>query len=300
MLKAFEKYQTHVTWATVGFLFHETKQELKTSMPFLKPSLANRKLSAYDYIDHVGIGDSESEDPFHYGLSLIRQIKNTPHQEIGSHTFAHYYASEVGQTADQFRADLQSAQRAAGKQGLELRSLVFPRNQVNDAYLKICFEEGFTSVRTNPSDWFWYIDGKQKESIWKRLNRGMDAYFNTGNKKSYPLSSVAVLPGTPLSLPASRLLRAYSQRQLFLNTFKLNRILAEMEYAARNKEVYHLWWHPHNFGHFPAENMEGLIHILKHYQYLHKRYGMESLSMGEVTDKLLHREEVKRVLSTGT
>jgi len=299
MLKAFEKHHVHVTWATVGLLFHETKQELQTNMPFLKPSLVNDKLSAYNYIDHIGIGDSESEDPFHYGLSLIRQIKNTPYQEIGSHTFAHFYASEAGQTADQFRADLQSAQRAARKQGLELKSLVFPRNQVNEDYLKICFEEGFTSVRTNPSDWFWNIE-TQSESFWKRLNRGADAYFNTGNKKSYPLSSVAVKAGEPLCFPASRLLRAYSQKQMFLNAFKINRILAEMEEAARHKEVYHLWWHPHNFGHFPSENMAGLIQILKHYQYLNKRYGMESLSMSELTDKLLHRQEVKRMLNTGT
>ena len=74
MLRAFQQHETHVTWAAVGLLFHETKSELMASMPFLKPSLLQEKLSAYRYIDQIGIGDSEAEDPFHYGLSLIRRL----------------------------------------------------------------------------------------------------------------------------------------------------------------------------------------------------------------------------------
>jgi hypothetical protein len=287
MLKAFQEHEIHVTWAAVGLLFHETRNELMANMPLLKPSLANTRLSAYQYMDEIGIGESEAADPFHYGLSLIRQIKQTPYQEIGSHTFAHYYACEEGQIADQFRADLQSAKRAAAKHGIELRSLVFPRNQVNEEYLKICYEEGFQSIRINPTDWFWHITTTEAETRWKRLNRGMDAYFKTGDKKSYPLSSIAVKEGMPLLLPASRLLRPYSPKQLFLNSFKLSRILSEMEDAARSGEVYHLWWHPHNFGNYPQENMVDLIKILKHFQYLRDRYDMESCSMGELTEKLV-------------
>lgn len=297
MLKAFQRHEVHVTWAAVGLLFHETKPELMANMPFLKPSLGNKKLSAYHYIDEVGIGDSETDDPFHYGLSLIRKIKKTPFQEIGSHTFAHYYACEVGQTSDQFRADLQSAKQAALKHGIELKSLVFPRNQVNDAYLAICYEEGFESIRINPTDWFWQIASTQSESMWKRFNRGLDAYLKTGNKKSYPLSAIEVKEGMPLKFPASRLLRPYSARQLLLNNMKIHRILNEMEDAARTGEVYHLWWHPHNFGHFPQENMEGLNRILMHYQYLRNKYGMESCTMAELTNKLIPQEEkvLKRV-----
>ncbi len=294
MLKAFQQHETHVTWATVGFLFHETRAELMANMPFLKPSLAAKELSAYQYIDQVGIGESEAEDPFHYGLSLIRQIKNTPYQEIGSHTFAHYYACEEGQSGDQFRADLQAAQRAAHKQGIVLKSLVFPRNQVNEDYLTICAEEGFRCIRTNPTDWFWHIESTQSESLWKRLNRGLDAYFKTGKRKSYTLESVAVAGNAPLRFPASRLLRPYSPRQLFLNRLKINRIIAEMEEAARAGEVYHLWWHPHNFGNYPQESMAGLMRILKHYQYLKQHYGMESCTMSELTDRLTTTEQATR------
>ncbi len=294
MLRAFQQHETHVTWAVVGLLFHERKPALLANLPLLKPTFVHQSLSAYRYMDQTGIGESEAEDPFHYGLSLIRQIKNTPYQEIGSHTFAHYYACEEGQTAEQFRTDLQSAKRAAHQQGITLKSLVFPRNQVNDAYLTICAEEGFQSIRTNPTDWFWHINSTQSESLWKRLNRGADAYLNTGNKKSYALSSIKVNEGQPLQFPASRLLRPYSPRQFFLNRMKINRILKEMEDAAQAGELYHLWWHPHNFGNHPRESMEGLTRILKHYQFLNHQYGMKSYTMSELAD-LLVSEAANRV-----
>mgnify|MGYP003575685327 FL=1 len=55
-----------------------------------------------------------------------------------------------------------------------------------------------------------------------------------------------------------------------------------MERAARNNEVYHLWWHPHNFGGYPEESLAGLKTILEHYEMCRERFGMLSLNMGEV------------------
>jgi hypothetical protein len=54
-----------------------------------------------------------------------------------------------------------------------------------------------------------------------------------------------------------------------------------MTYAAKKKELYHLWWHPHNFGVNIKENMENLTVLLKHYQFLHTKYGFANLTMKE-------------------
>jgi peptidoglycan/xylan/chitin deacetylase (PgdA/CDA1 family) len=287
MLGLFKKYNVHVTWATVGMLMHETKKELQENTPQIKPSYQTENLSAYHYIEHVGIGEREEDDPFHFASSLVKQIINTPHQELGTHTFAHFYCNEAGQTVDQFRADLQAAQRVAAKFNQRLTSLVFPRNQFNDAYLKVCYEEGITSVRSNPLDWFWKINSTQNEGMWKRLNRGVDAYFPLGNKNTYPLSSVDVREGFPLCLPASRLLRPYRPKEFFLNRLKIKRIKEEMHRAAIHNEVYHLWWHPHNFGHYPQESLEALEEILKAYQHNANQSDMRSLSMSEIASELL-------------
>jgi peptidoglycan/xylan/chitin deacetylase (PgdA/CDA1 family) len=286
MLALFDRYGVHVTWASVGMLMHHNFESLQKNFPAIRPTYQHNELSAYSYIEQIGIGADEVQDPFHYADSLVRQILNTEHQELGSHTFSHYYCNEAGQTLEQFRADLQAAQRAASAYGVQLKSLVFPRNQFNDDYLRVCYEEGFTSVRSNPRDWFWNIDTRE-ETAWKRLNRGLDAYFSIGTKNTYPLDSMAVRTGLPISQPASRLLRPYRPKELFLNRFKIDRIKDEMQRAAQADDVYHLWWHPHNFGAYPQASLEALEVILKEYQRCRERYNMVSLNMGEVSARLL-------------
>lgn len=289
MLKLFETYGVHVTWATVGMLFHETKNSLINGFPDQKPGYQQRELSAYEYIEKSGIGDNEQADPFHFAASLVRQIIATPHQELASHTFAHYYCNEPGQTLEQFRQDLRAAQRSAALYGRKLRSLVFPRNQFNEEYLRVCFEEGFTSVRDNPRDWFWNIRSTQSESLWKRLNRGADAYLPVGKRNTYRLDTIESVNGLPLCIPASRLLRPYRPSEFFLNDLKIRRIKSEMERAAINGEVYHLWWHPHNFGNYPMESLKGLDKILKHFVRCREHHGMESLSMAELAERVVNR-----------
>ena len=44
-----------------------------------------------------------------------------------------------------------------------------------------------------------------------------------------------------------------------INSLRLNRIKNEIIQAAKAGEIYHLWWHPHNFGIDP----EGAIKTLK-------------------------------------
>jgi peptidoglycan/xylan/chitin deacetylase (PgdA/CDA1 family) len=288
MLSLFRKHEVHVTWATVGMLFHNSKDELLNNSPSHKPDYKLKELSAYEFIERQGIGKDEVSDPFHFASSLIRQIIATPFQEIGTHTFAHYYCNEEGQTVEQFQDDLKAARRVASQYGVELKSLVFPRNQFNDQYLKVCADEGITSVRSNPLDWFWNIESTQSESMWKRLNRGMDAYFPVGKKNTYLLDSIPVKKGYPLCIPASRLLRPYNPKEFFLNDFKITRIKSEMSRAAERGEVYHLWWHPHNFGNYPAESIDGLQRILEHYASCRDKWQMNSCTMGELTTTRLH------------
>lgn len=286
MLELFRSHEIHVTWATVGMLFHKNKKELLENSPDDKPSYHDEKLSAYHYIGNTGIGDDEYLDPFHFAPSLISHILETPFQEIGTHTYAHYYCNEPGQTLHQFTEDLKAAQRVAAIYNRKLRSLVFPRNQFNDDYLRVCFEQGITAVRSNPLDWFWQIDSTQNESIWKRLNRGLDAYFPIGKKNTFSLAALKKNKGLPVCIPASRLLRPYNPKEWILNEFKIRRIKSEMSRAASRGEVYHLWWHPHNFGNYPEQSMHALQDILNHFDYCRKRWKMQSLNMGEIVSLL--------------
>lgn len=280
MLAHFEREKVQVTWATVGMLFAENWDDWTAYKPAAVPSYENQALSSYRLKDlYAGKSDFDS---CLFAPALVEQIKNTPYQEMATHTFSHYYCREAGQTVAQFRSDLQAAKRIAGRKGIALRSMVFPRNQLNEAYLKVCHEEGLATVRSNPVDWFWDMD--VKERLIKRAFRSADAYLPIGARTSYKLSSLELKAGLPLALPASRLLRPLHPRYKFLNRQRLKRVLGEMTAAAKSDECYHLWWHPHNFGDNPQQSMQDLVVILRHFKTLKEKYGMESMSMLGIYD----------------
>ena len=70
--------------------------------PAKKPLYFNQNLSPYPHLSHIG--RDEQEDPFHFAPSLIKLIASSPHQEVASHTFSHYYCLERGQDIETFRA----------------------------------------------------------------------------------------------------------------------------------------------------------------------------------------------------
>jgi peptidoglycan/xylan/chitin deacetylase (PgdA/CDA1 family) len=279
LLKLFDKYSIHATWAVVGFLFFSEKSELIKSLPVNKPGYLNKKLSPYEHID--GIGRNEKEDPYHYADSLIKMIIFYTGQEIGSHTFSHYYCLEKGQDIKTFAEDLDSAVKAAGRYDLTLKSLVFPRNQINEEYLDVCRKAGINACRGNQFSRIYKAGNEEDNSTLKRALRLLDAYVNISGYNGYSMEEIK--KSVPLNIRASRYLRPYSERLKVFESLRLKRILSEMTHAAKKGLIYHLWWHPHNFGANTGKNMEFLEKILKHYNMLKDKYGMGSFNMGEVS-----------------
>src|SRR6266480_4004163 len=107
LLDLFAERNIACTWATVGLLFFATNKALLAALPARKPRYADARISSYHYLNELGA--DEERDPYHYGLSLIRRILNYPSQEIGTHTFSHFYCLEEGGDVDAFRADLAAA-----------------------------------------------------------------------------------------------------------------------------------------------------------------------------------------------
>ena len=67
-----------------------------------------------------------------------------------------------------------------------------------------------------------------------------------------------------------------------LDGLKLRRITRAMSHAARTGTLFHLWWHPHNFGRDLEQNMAMLEKILTHYQELQRTHGFRSCAMNEL------------------
>lgn len=277
ILNLFQEYEIACSWASVGMLFNKNWKEWDSNMPLILPEYLNNSLSAYKYGNTIA--SSETEE-ICFAPDLIALINGTPRQEIATHTYSHYYCLERGQDFNAFEADLGRAVAIAREKGMSIKTLVFPRNQFNADYLTICRKMGITSVRTNPDVWYW--QNTQNDSLFQKIFRTGDAYVGE-NKKSYKSKSFKIADSGVVLQKASRLLRPYSGNN-FLEYLKIRRIKKEMTKAARTGEVYHLWWHPHNFGNNPQENLNQLEEILRHFKSCQKKYNFGSVNMGELTE----------------
>jgi peptidoglycan/xylan/chitin deacetylase (PgdA/CDA1 family) len=282
LLHLFAEYQIHATWAIVGFLFFERKSDLLAQLPSTQPNYANRAFSPYECLGDIG--NNENEDPLHLGASLVRMIVANEHQEIATHTFSHFYCLERGQDVTAFTADLASALAAARLHKLRIDSIVFPRNQVNPDYLAACREAGIRAYRGTEKHWLYAPRSVESESSLRRGARLVDAYLNLTGHHTVSLKSIG--RNIPFNIAQSRFLRPYSRKLAILEPLRLRRILTGLNMAAQRREMYHLWWHPHNFGVDLDKNLFFLRRILEHFRQLRDEYGMESLNMRELAQRL--------------
>lgn len=273
LLALFEQYHIHATWATVGLIFHQDQTSLLSNHPALQPEYEKRKLSAYDYIKNNPL-----DPPLHFAPYLIQQIKQVAGQEISTHTYSHIFCLEKGITAAAIRADILKSIEIASQHQIKTTSIVFPRNQYDEQTLDVCRKLGIKVFRGNELHQL-YTRGKiENEKFAVKLFRLFDSYCNiTGHHVYQPVKEHGML-----NVRASRFLRPYSNKLSLLDFLKLGRIKRSMTYAAKNKAIYHLWWHPHNFGNNMDKNFLFLENILKHYAKLNKLYSFKSANMNEI------------------
>jgi hypothetical protein len=272
MLNLFEKYGIHATWATVGYLFAHSYEELARYFPEQGPTYADPSLDPYPWF--AQIGKNEEEAPCFYAPSLIRLVAQTPGQEIGSHTFCHYYCREKGQTPRQFAADMQAARNIAKDHGYDVTSVILPRNQCEPEYTEVLRKTGFTAYRDEENDW---IHEKIKIRPLLRALRLADVYLPlTGQGGYVPKNENGIW-----NLVGSRMYKPIFKKLEFLEGMKLRRIKKQMLHAAKNGLTFHLWWHPHNIGVRTQEHLKQLEEIFRYYKQLQETYGMQSLNMQE-------------------
>jgi hypothetical protein len=279
VLALFSEFGIHATWAAVGFLFFESRDELLAALPVDRPRYVDRRLDPYAALDEVG--KDETEDPFHFAPTLIRMIQATPYQEIATHTFSHYHATMPGTCLESFCADIRAARSIGRRFGVEIRSIVFPRNQVTMPHVRICAEEGLIAYRGVESDPYVAAGSGTMD----RARRFVDSYVNlSGTGCGAPRETDGL---RIVSVPQSRFLRPYDRRLRLLDGLRLQRIFSSMTFAARNQLLFHLWWHPHNFGMYTDLNISFLRAILTHYKQLERKFEFQSSTMGEVAESVL-------------
>ena len=278
MLNVFTGRQIRATWATVGFLFASTRDELDAFLPEERP--VYRRCELDPYVETIGV--DEERDPEHLAGSLVQLISGGEGQEVGSHTFSHYYCLEAGQNEAAFRADLAAAQAIALRHGLELTSLVLPRNQWNPAYAGAVLDLGFRCIRGPQRAWGHRPHRAGKASMLHRGARLADAYIGVSPPPTTGWNEVLLSSGL-CDVPASAFLRPYDPARKRLEPLRVARLRSGLRRAAQEGRIFHLWWHPHNFSQHQAENFALLEQVLDEFDRLAVVEGMQSLTMGDVS-----------------
>ena len=279
ILRQFEEFEVAATWATVGLLFAHSRAEQQHFSPVVRPSYRDPTLSPYE----EPVGDGEEDDPLHYAPSLIAAIGDTSRQEIGTHTFSHYYCLEPGQDRDAFRSDIASAMAIAHRYGIQPRSIVFPRNQHNPDYDDVLRSTGIRCIRGNTLGWMNRATRVGETTLAMRGGRLLNAYLPVGRQPTIPWESL-VQPTGLCNVPASLFLRPYAPPLRALDRLRVQRITRLIRRAATSREIVHLYWYPHNFGVHLEENVAILRAILQAFVRYRQSHGLQSLSMGDVAD----------------
>lgn len=277
-LKLFEKYDVHASWAVVGMMLADDYQDLITYMPeeTKRPGYTNSVADNYSYIKKR---QSKLEDEHHFLIALVKEIQKKDNQEISSHTFSHYYTMEPGQTLETFIQDIECAQLIArSKLNIQHETIVLPKNQCEKTYIDALSELGIKAYRGEEEDWIHKI----RYVPLKRILRLVDSYIPLTGQGGYRLQKTAGI----LNIKGSRFFRPYNHTLRAFERLKLRRIKRQMYHAAKHGLIFHLWWHPHNFGNLTEIHMRYLDEILTCYKHLSEKYGMESSNMRECLDRL--------------
>lgn len=273
ILDLFRRYQIKATWATVGMLMCRDYAQWRDIRPTAMPGYFRTQCSTY------ALDSAVREIPkMFFARPLVEQILATPGQELGGHSYSHFYCTEAGATPEQFAADLVCAREVALDLGISFRSFVFPRNQVQADCLAELAKAGYKVYRGNPQHWLYSAGHHVSGGAAGRGVRLADAYVPiSGSNTSRPS-----LVGGVVNCPASFFLRPWSRRFASLESLRLQRLKRAMLAAAQAGETFHLWWHPHNFGVHTGQNLAVLQSLLQYHAQLRDDYGMQSITMGDL------------------
>jgi hypothetical protein len=160
---------------------------------------------------------------------------------------------------------------------------VFPRNQFRAGYEEILKKAGILAYRGNEPHWMYRPRKRSEETLAVRAPRLLDHYVSLSGSKVVGWDEV-LQPNGLCDVRSSMFLRPYSVQRKGLESVRLKRICSGIREAAERRGIFHLWWHPHNFGAYTRENLDFLRSVLEVFSECRMTHGMKSLSMAGVAN----------------
>lgn len=261
IIQILNKYNVESTWACVGALALDNKNKLVTEFEYIDPKYPDLK-SFKNYFKDVG--NSEEDDPLHFGKQVIEEHLLSDKIELASHSFTHLRYLDQENREDVFDKDTYVSKKVLESiQKKQIETNIFPKNQYSLQALKLLKDRQFLSYR--PSTFFSgkrSTAGTKEESFSFKIKRILKETIPNSNQGEYTFQ--------PHAQYVTRFLRPFKSKML--SYYQLNIIKSELHFCALNQIDYHLWWHPHNFGINPKLSILQLETLLQYFDSLRDKF----------------------------
>lgn len=273
LLDLLAKYRIGATWAVVGHLFLDgcAPCDGRKHPEIIRPSTSGAEADWF----HVDPCSNLSTDPLWYGSDIVKRIQECKvTQEIGCHTFSHVIVGDPQRSEACFDSELKMCRALAEDVGVQLRSFVFPRDEVG--HLAVLKKNGFACYRGRLAR--WYIGFPR---TLRRLAHVIDEYLLPGTPAVFSTREEGLwnIPGSyvyPYRLSWARWLPI---------SFRIRKARIGIQRAIKQRGIYHLWFHPFDLA---TDNrlFHGLEEIFKFVDEGRRRNQLRNLTMGELATEL--------------
>ena len=267
LLALLDEFEIPATWCTVGHLFLDACDGRHSDLA--RPTHAWLKA---DWYQHDPGGGENNESVF-LGKSLVAKILACPtKQEIGFHSFSHVIWGDPGCSREVAESEIKACEAAAAWTLSRPISFVFPRNQVG--HLDVLAAHGIRVFR-GPGPRFYERD--ENPGLVGRLAHFLEVLAGTPAPTVMPETTkegLVNLPGSMIYLPA------HGIRGFIPVSRRVKRALAGLENAARQRRVFHLWFHPTNLADRYAFMLDGLKQVFSEVRSLRRAGRLEVRTMG--------------------
>jgi peptidoglycan/xylan/chitin deacetylase (PgdA/CDA1 family) len=270
LLDLFTEFDVPATWCVVGHLFLD-RCEAQNGIKHPDSVRPTHGWADGDWFKHDP-GGSEQTAPLFFGRSLIEKIRACPTpQEIGSHSFSHVIFGDTGCSREAAESELEMCVNAAREMGIELRSFAFPRNRVG--HLDLLQRYGITCYRGPEPNWYshkgWPPSLKRLGHLWDVITAARPMAVMPEMTEQGLLN----IPGSMIYFPA------HGWRRAIPISLRVKRAIKGLESAAREKRVFHLWFHPVNMADRMDAMFAGLRRVLSRVTELRERGELVALPM---------------------
>lgn len=200
-----------------------------------------------------------------YNPKIIEKISYSKnYQELASHSYGHPNFNIHDE--DFINEDFEKAEYFFSKNKINVKSFVFPRNQIK--YLNLLDKHGIKIYRG--------LDKSFYKKIYK-YNKTLGRVANLIDK-IIPFSTNTVLPTTSdfnlTELNSSLLfISRYGYKKIITEFSILHKARQGIDKAIKNKECFHMWFHPSNF-YYNTERQFLLLKKILKYLNLKRNQGL--------------------------